>query len=155
MIRRNPTESPYRLIYCSRDAILAAKPGADPVAEVNAIVSAARVRNKAANVSGLLLSTGAGFLQVLEGRRDIVERTFDRIAADPRHADVSILSFIPTERRYFGQWPMALCSRLPDDIDDPLETLLAGAGLTARRSTTGSAVLRMLQKLVRRENVLA
>lgn len=154
-MRKNPAESLYRLIYCSRDVIQAAMPGADPAAELLAIVRAARLRNKASNLSGLLLSNGAGFLQVLEGRRDIVERTYDRISIDPRHADVSILSFIPTERRYFGHWPMALCNRLPPDIDDPLETLLAGAGRTARRGTTGSAVLRMMQKLVRRENVLA
>lgn len=154
-MRKNPTESLYRLIYCSRDVISAAMPGADPVAELQAIVRAARPRNKASNLSGVLLSNGTGFLQVLEGRRDIVERTFDRISIDPRHADVSILSFIPTERRYFGHWPLAFCNRLPPDVVDPLQTLLAGAGRTARRETTGSAVLRMLQKLVRRANVLA
>src|ERR1700692_4200905 len=82
----------YRLIYRSREVIAQIAPDAVTEAglqrELRAIVSTARWRNKDDNLTGALLFTGGGFTQVLEGRREIVERTFARVAADHRHTDV-------------------------------------------------------------------
>src|SRR4051812_41574916 len=84
-IRRVTTAgSLYRLIYRSRQVIAHVVPDAATEAglqrQLRTIVSAARFHNKAANITGALLFTGAGFVQVLEGAREVVERTFDRIA---------------------------------------------------------------------------
>ncbi len=140
----------YRLIYCSRNAI---PPGADTVRDaIGAILSASRARNEAAGVTGALLFTGSGFAQVLEGPREIVERTFDRIGADPRHCDVSVLTFTPTERRAFPDWPLGFCGQVLDGAADPLAGLLPDQGAPVRRVTTGSDVLRLLEGLVRHED---
>jgi hypothetical protein len=112
-MKRDSVSGPlYRLLYCSRNVIGASSAGqpVDIEAELRAIVASARRRNEADNITGALLFTASGFAQVLEGYRDAVERTFDRISSDPRHADVTVLAFTPTERRSFrtGRWVFAV-----------------------------------------------
>lgn len=141
----------YRLIYCSRNVILQALPDAAMEEAIGAIVATARRTNKANNVTGALLFTGSGFAQVLEGPREIVESTFERISADPRHADVTVLSFTPTERRCFPDWPMGFSGHVAADEDDPLAPLLGDASSSRPRVTTGSDILRLLEKTVQRE----
>jgi hypothetical protein len=141
----------YRLIYCSRNVIVQAMPGACPEHEVRAILATARRCNKADNITGALLFTASGFAQVLEGTRDVVECTFERIGGDPRHADVTVLSFTPTERRSFPDWSMGFSGQTSPDAADPLTHLLADATFAGPRATTGSDVLRMLERVVQRE----
>lgn len=141
----------YRLIYCSRNVIGQAMPGAGLEDEVRAILATARRCNKADNVTGALLFTASGFAQVLEGTRDVVERTFERISGDPRHADVTVLSFTPTECRSFPDWSMGFSGQTSPDSADPLTHLLADASFAGPRATTGSDVLRLLERLVQRE----
>jgi hypothetical protein len=142
----------YRLIYCSRNVIHQAVPGAVMTETLRAILDTARRRNKADNVTGALLFTASGFAQVLEGTRDVVERTFERISADPRHADVTVLSFTPTERRSFPDWSMGFSGQMSPDAADPLAPLLGDATSLGPRARTGSDVLRLLEKLVQRED---
>lgn len=146
----------YRLVYCSRNIIARVVPEASTPEglerEVRAILTAARVRNEANNVTGALLFTALGFAQVLEGTREVVEALFERIGADPRHADVTVLSFTPTEQRSFPDWSMGFCGQPSPASADPLAHLLADASFGGRRATTGSDVLRMLEGVVLRED---
>ncbi len=96
--------------------------------------------------------TGVGFTQVLEGPREVVECTFDRIAADIRHTDVTVLSFTPTQRRSFPDWSMAFCGQSTTGSLDPLNDLADNAILNGSRVTTGSDVLRLLERVVRQED---
>lgn len=137
--RTSQAGSLYRLIYCSRNVIAHTEPVADVEQEIQSILDVARRSNKAANVTGALLFTASGFAQVLEGPRDVVERTFERISADPRHSDVMVLSFTPTERRCFPEWSMGFRGSLK--APDPLAHLLvdpplAGPMLVSPRATT-------------------
>ena len=107
------------------------------------MVATARSRNKADNVTGALMYTDAGFVQVLEGPRDVLERTFERIEADPRHTDVTILSFIPIHRRSFPDWPMGFCGHSPAD---------RAGGAPGPRVLTGSELLRFLEGMIQQED---
>jgi hypothetical protein len=142
----------YRLIYCSRNVIGQAMPNAVLEDEVRAILATARRCNTADNVTGALLFTASGFAQVLEGTRDVVERTFERISGDPRHADVTVLSFTPTECRSFPDWSMGFSGQTSPGAVDPLTHLLADASFAGPRATTGSDVLRLLERVVQRED---
>ena len=71
------------------------------------ILVASRRNNAKAGVTGLLLSGGRRFLQVLEGPEAEVRVTFDRIAADPRHFAIVELSRREIRDRQFGDWAMA------------------------------------------------
>src|SRR6185437_3692753 len=99
MRRNNAAQALYRLIYCSRDITGPAGDGAHP--DLDAIAAASRPRNEREGVTGALLFTGTGYAHVLEGPRDALDRIFDHVAVDPRHTEVTILSFTPTERRRF------------------------------------------------------
>ena len=153
--RPNMSHSLYRLIYCSRNLIVPTPDGAaqdDTVErEVRSILATSRARNQAAGITGALLFTASGFAQVLEGPRDAVEHAFERINADPRHRDVTVLSFTPIERRSFPEWSMGFCGQTTRQASDPLANLLADTNFTSPRVTRGSDVLRMLENVVRRE----
>ncbi|HET6307141.1 MAG TPA: BLUF domain-containing protein [Rhodopila sp.] len=142
----------YRLVYCSRNVIAQAMPGAVPEDEVRAILASARRSNRANSITGALLFTASGFAQVLEGRRDAVEATFERINGDPRHADVTVLSFTPTEARSFPDWAMGFSGQASPGSTDPLTRLLADVSLAGTRAITGTDVLRMLERVVHRED---
>lgn len=71
------------------------------------ILSASRINNRRVGVSGLLVASDRRFLQALEGPTDAVRATFARIAADPRHYALVILSERYQESRQFGDWAMA------------------------------------------------
>lgn len=147
MRKTSLSDALYRLIYCSRSAI-----AGTPDRELGSIIDKATHHNTANGITGALLMTATGFAQVLEGRREIVERTFERISVDPRHTDVAMLSFTPAVRRGFPELPIALCRQTAPDVHDPLRDLLAGSsGKSGRRATTGSDVLRLLERLVRQQ----
>jgi hypothetical protein len=136
----------YRLIYRSRNDI----PEVDIGREIRSILASSRRNNMANNVTGALLFTASGFAQVLEGPRDVVELTFERIGADPRHADVMVLSFTPTERRCFSQWSMAFCGQTSSS--DPLAEEDGGMPqLAGLHAASGSDVLRLFEKVIQRE----
>ena len=63
---------------------------------------------------GQLLFSADGFVQVLEGPTEAVERTFERIECDPRHAHVVILEAGPAAAREFQNWSMAYAGRDAD-----------------------------------------
>jgi hypothetical protein len=152
MKKTNMAGTLYRLIYYSRNVIPDIAPDATVEETIASILSSARVANKANNITGALMFTASGFAQALEGARDVVERTFERICADPRHTDVTVLSFTPTERRCFPDSPLGFAAQTSADISDPLAALLGDLGSAGPRATTGSDVLRMLERVVRQED---
>lgn len=98
----------YRMIYASR----LTAPLADH--ELNQLLADSRVRNEAADLTGLLLLVGPdiadepGFLQVLEGERGSVEATYARIARDRRHRDLRRVRSGSVSERLFPAWRMGL-----------------------------------------------
>lgn len=78
-------EELQEILYCSS---LAARQAPNVVGQ---IVSQARIRNKAHDITGLLVFDGLMFCQHLEGSADDVRRLFARIAQDPRHTGVQLV----------------------------------------------------------------
>ena len=89
-----------RLMYASR--------AAEPVKPetVNAILKKSTVNNPSAGVTGVLCFSGDIFMQVLEGGRAQVSALYNRIAQDPRHRDVVLLSYDEIDERSFAGWAM-------------------------------------------------
>jgi hypothetical protein len=147
----------YRLIYRSREVIAQVVPDGATEAglqrELRAIVAAARSHNKDDNVTGALLFGNSEFTQVLEGPREIVERTFERIAADRRHTDVTVLSFTPALQRSFPDWSLGFLGRTPPGSSDSFEHLSDSGVFSGARVMIGSDVLKFLEKVVQQEDV--
>ena len=89
-----------RLMYASR----AAKP-LDPE-ELAQILRQSRTANPKLGVTGVLCSSGELFIQVLEGGRAAVNRLYNRIIADSRHTEVTLLSYEEIGERRFAGWAM-------------------------------------------------
>ncbi len=89
-----------RLMYASRAA-----EGLKPDA-VSAILKKSTTNNPALGITGVLCSSGAVFLQVLEGGRSQVSQLYNRITQDPRHTDVVLLSYDEIDERRFAGWAM-------------------------------------------------
>lgn len=90
----------FRLIYKSRSN--------QPIDWdfVNELIGTSEEKNKEVGISGVLLATQTHFLQVLEGEFEEINRLFLRIARDPRHDEVQLISFGSAESRLFGGWAM-------------------------------------------------
>ncbi len=98
----------YQLLYTSTAAIGLAK------SEMEAFLGPSRQKNAAAGVTGLLVHVcdedagKASFLQHLEGPREAVEQTYERIVGDEMHSDVEVLHRGESAGRMFGDWSMRL-----------------------------------------------
>ncbi len=77
------------------------------ILELHEILSKSRYNNQRSNITGLLLFDGHDFLQVLEGNRQDIGFTLERINRDSRHRSISILSDRDVPCREFGDWAMA------------------------------------------------
>ncbi len=106
-------EELYRLVYYSRNRI--PKMSATISSEIETILTTSQKNNAPVGVTGALMFNAGCFGQVLEGRRDVLESTFERIQCDPRHGEVSLLAFEPVEARTFGHWSMGFVGTRSDD----------------------------------------
>ena len=89
-----------RLMYASRAA-----EGLKPEA-LSAILKKSTTGNPKYGITGVLCFSGEVFLQVLEGGRSQVSALYNRIAADPRHREVVLLSYEEIAERRFAGWAM-------------------------------------------------
>jgi len=91
-----------RLMYASRAAANLDNE------EVAAILRKSRATNAREGLTGALClcNNGRLFIQVLEGGRDAVSRRYNRIVADSRHTDVTLLQFEEIGERRFAGWAM-------------------------------------------------
>jgi len=76
-------------------------------ADIDQLAADAAERNRPKGITGMLMSSGDIFYQVLEGPVEMVDELFQKIAADPRHRDVLVLSAQDeVEDRQFPTWAM-------------------------------------------------
>jgi hypothetical protein len=115
----------YRLTYTSRIDM----PPVERLrrAEVDRILASSRRHNLKNDITGALLVTDRGFVQILEGPKSAVDETFARIKRDARHADLLVLSTETIADRGFSGWPMAFIDAGEMDDDAPL--MMAEFGL--------------------------
>jgi len=88
-----------QLIYASRPF------GYDELS-LAGILLQARQNNARNGITGALICREDLFLQMLEGRRDVVTSTFARILRDERHVDVVNLLSTDIDNRLFPEWSM-------------------------------------------------
>lgn len=91
------------ILYISRSLI---RPS-DAAAVVGSIVATSVARNPARGLTGALLFTGTHFAQVLEGEAASIDVLYASILADPRHADLVIVTREKVTTRRFSKWSMA------------------------------------------------
>lgn len=81
---------------------------------VDDIIDGSQKKNGHIDVTGILISNGKFFIQLLEGRKDQVMETFNRISGDSRHFHIRVLFTGESSKRVFPEWSMGLV-REPTD----------------------------------------
>jgi blue light- and temperature-responsive anti-repressor len=83
-------------------------------ADLKAMVSKARARNRELGITGMLLFEDGCFLQTLEGPPDQLDMVWNSIKRDPRHRDIQVLSEHVINNRLFSAWDLMLHDRQND-----------------------------------------
>jgi len=78
------------------------------------ILKISRENNGSKDITGLLLYKSGNFMQALEGPDEVVNALYEKIKADPRHKDVSVISREQITARQFSKWEMAFTN-----LDNP------------------------------------
>ena len=84
--------------------------------ELDAILATSRANNRERGVTGMLLYSEGGFIQVLEGPKRKVLDLYAIIERDPRHHRIIDLLEGPIATRNFPNWEMGF-ERLQGDAD--------------------------------------
>ena len=132
-----------RLIYFSENLV-------DPtrgsvLSQLSEILSASNRNNKAFDITGALIFDEQWFLQVLEGEREKVWRTLNRIENDERHSNVVIIEAGIVPSRLFGNWWMGLAKR--DKVTEHIFAPFLKNGRLDPRDMAAEAVLELMTRL--------
>lgn len=82
---------------------------------VDDLIDACRRNNARAYITGMLHYNGDHFLQVLEGGRAEVSAIYHRIARDPRHSNIILISCQDVRERMFPTWSMGMHEGMNDE----------------------------------------
>lgn len=78
--------------------------------EIQTILEHSVNNNRKLGISGMLLYSDGAFLQALEGPKDAVKKTFERIKVDRRHDSINKLAVEAIEQRRFPDRAMGFAS---------------------------------------------
>ena len=76
--------------------------------DLDSILHAAKLRNKLAGVTGVLLFNGVNFMQVLEGERARTLNIYNSILKDPRHGAIKTIVQEKIDHLTYPAWGMKL-----------------------------------------------
>ena len=82
--------------------------------DINSLIETCKRNNRHQNLTGLLHYNGDHFVQVIEGGRGEVSALYNRIARDPRHSNMILLSCSDVRERMFPTWSMGLQQGMSD-----------------------------------------
>lgn len=112
------------------------------------ILAASRRNNARDGITGMLLYLQGGFMQVLEGNKDAVSATFERICRDGRHHNAMVLLDRDAPRA-FGEWSMGF-RRVAEDGDPAGVFALTADALKGRLAPDApAAIVTLLQTFYR------
>jgi len=110
------------------------------------ILEDSRKNNSKHGLTGVLISAGDCFIQVLEGGRAQVCETYNTITQDKRHSNVTLLMFEEIAQRSFEGWTMGEVSL---DQMNPAQLLKYSATTKLDPfAMSGGAVMALLNELV-------
>lgn len=71
------------------------------------ILAVSQRNNARDRLTGALVYSEGRFFQVIEGETVDVDRLMKRVAVDPRHADINVVSRTFVDERMFSDWSMS------------------------------------------------
>jgi hypothetical protein len=92
-------------------------------ARLGEIVAPARIDNQRNHVSGMLVFTGAHFVEIVEGEARELDALWSRVQSDDRHHGLLRHGCEPCGDRWFADWKMGYADE--DDVGAELQALRA------------------------------
>ena len=74
--------------------------------EINSLLDLSRKNNANYGITGLLLYADGNFLQIIEGEKEAIEMTYQKILNDSRHKNIILITNEPIKKRSFSDWKM-------------------------------------------------
>ena len=105
----------FRLTYFSKTN-LSSDGEEKPQQKIKSILDDGLAANKDRNITGALIFNKDYFVEIIEGSREEVSRTFAQIAKDNRHSDPVILECTPVDARQFDCWSMSYAGSSPQAL---------------------------------------
>jgi hypothetical protein len=102
----------YQIVYYSRNTIYGDEE--TYLKNVKRILAGARCNNKLREITGFLLSDRSWFFQVLEGEKQALAATLNKIYADTRHTGLTIIQNQLIVTRSFDNWSMGCSVKTPE-----------------------------------------
>lgn len=135
-----------RLLYASRATEALRSDG------LATILRQSKRNNPRHGVTGVLCFSGDIFLQVLEGGRASVNAVFHRIASDPRHRDVELLSYEEIDERRFAGWSMGQVDM--ERLNPALVLKYSATTVLDPYSVSGSVSMALFDELVATASIM-
>lgn len=99
----------HRLIYTSN---ISASVVSAPILQFRSILERSVKYNAAHDITGCLIFDGLRFVQIIEGKRDVISDLFHKLHLDVRHFDIELVEFVAVDERMFEEWAMAGSMRI-------------------------------------------
>lgn len=88
--------------------------------EIETIAAQAQQFNSAIEVTGVLISVGEYFYQLLEGEEEPLIQLMAKIEQDHRHEEVKVVFQTTIKQREFANWSMKFVNLAKQDVPDML-----------------------------------
>jgi hypothetical protein len=85
-------------------------------ADLESLLTDARAFNREHQVTGVLLHSGANFMQCLEGAPEDVGKAYERIKQSSQHQDIVEYMDGEVAQRTFGSWDMGLAEPAESEL---------------------------------------
>ncbi|MGB6269927.1 MAG: BLUF domain-containing protein [Olleya sp.] len=82
--------------------------------EINSLNEFVLKKNKALNITGVLIVQNGHFFQIMEGEKDTIEKTYNKIKEDKRHSGIIKLLDTNIEDRLFQDYESGHFSVIKD-----------------------------------------
>lgn len=114
--------------------------------DVRQLLATCHKNNSRDNITGFLHYNGYYFLQVLEGGRAVMSSCYHRIAADPRHNNICLISAEDVTTRAFPTWSMGLHEGMDDRTKEIFIRYFASAKIDPE-TISAASLLEALQDI--------
>ncbi|HYC75358.1 BLUF domain-containing protein [Brevundimonas sp.] len=118
MFGKSRAEALDRLVYCSRARVDTAS-----LQVISELLGVSQRNNARDGLTGALAVNDGWFLQVIEGPAPAIDALLRRLADDPRHAELEVLSRRPVSGRLFRDWSM-VAARITPEVGPQLHRLI-------------------------------
>ena len=134
----------FRLFYRSDSELIGGERAVREAAF--GIADTAAERNAREGITGALMFAGNVFVQLLEGERDALEATFERVCRDTRHRRILIIDYSEIEQRVFDSYAMVAFEG--DERARALFPVIGESTNFAHRTMTATAAVALMQRML-------